>query len=159
MGIHGLCLVYARTALQGGQELLGAGVHLALACGDLGVGFPLAHLPFRVPEPFLIRIARLAASQQNAFAGHLEDDRITLLELGRPSDLVGDRELAPRAEPGHGHESKGTQYMAQHSLRQGKRIARNVAAAQGKVRKHPFRYRTLAVLIDTTTSVELLIKT
>ena len=37
---------------------------------------------------------------------------------------------------------------AQHALRQGRRVARNVAAALGNGRSRPFRYRTLGVFVD-----------
>jgi len=37
---------------------------------------------------------------------------------------------------------------AQHALRQGKRVARNIAAMIGTGRRRPFRYRTLGVFVD-----------
>jgi NADH dehydrogenase len=37
---------------------------------------------------------------------------------------------------------------AQHAVRQGRRVARNVAAALGRGRSRPFRYRTLGVFVD-----------
>jgi NADH:ubiquinone reductase (H+-translocating) len=37
---------------------------------------------------------------------------------------------------------------AQHALRQGRTVARNVAAALGTGRRTPFRYRTLGVFVD-----------
>jgi NADH dehydrogenase len=37
---------------------------------------------------------------------------------------------------------------AQHAIRQGRRVARNVAAALGRGRVQPFRYRTLGVFVD-----------
>jgi NADH dehydrogenase len=37
---------------------------------------------------------------------------------------------------------------AQHAIRQGRRVARNVAAALGRGTKRPFRYRTLGVFVD-----------
>ena len=37
---------------------------------------------------------------------------------------------------------------AQHAIRQGRRVARNVAAALGRGRSRPFRYRTLGVFVD-----------
>ena len=37
---------------------------------------------------------------------------------------------------------------AQHGLRQGRAVARNVAAAMGRGRRRPFRYRTLGVFVD-----------
>jgi NADH:quinone reductase (non-electrogenic) len=36
----------------------------------------------------------------------------------------------------------------QHAIRQGRRVARNVAAAIGRGRPRPFRYRTLGVFVD-----------
>ncbi|MCW2991220.1 MAG: NAD(P)/FAD-dependent oxidoreductase [Solirubrobacterales bacterium] len=37
---------------------------------------------------------------------------------------------------------------AQHAIRQGRRVARNVAAVLGRGRPKPFRYRTLGVFVD-----------
>lgn len=37
---------------------------------------------------------------------------------------------------------------AQHAIRQGRRVARNVAATLGRGRPKPFRYRTLGVFVD-----------
>ncbi|MFL5843066.1 MAG: NAD(P)/FAD-dependent oxidoreductase [Solirubrobacteraceae bacterium] len=37
---------------------------------------------------------------------------------------------------------------AQHAIRQGRRVARNVAATLGRGRPRPFRYRTLGVFVD-----------
>jgi len=37
---------------------------------------------------------------------------------------------------------------AQHAIRQGRRVARNVAATLGRGRVKPFRYRTLGVFVD-----------
>ena len=37
---------------------------------------------------------------------------------------------------------------AQHAIRQGRRVARNVAATLGRGRVRPFRYRTLGVFVD-----------
>lgn len=37
---------------------------------------------------------------------------------------------------------------AQHAIRQGRRVARNVAASLGRGRARPFRYRTLGVFVD-----------
>jgi len=57
---------------------------------------------------------------------------------------VGDAAAVP--DPARkGHACPPT---CQHSLRQGKRVARNVAAALGNGRKRPFRYRTLGVFVD-----------
>jgi NADH:quinone reductase (non-electrogenic) len=57
---------------------------------------------------------------------------------------IGDAAAVP--DPARrGHASPPT---AQHVLRQGKRVARNVAAALGTGRKAPFRYRTLGVFVD-----------
>ncbi len=57
---------------------------------------------------------------------------------------IGDAAAVP--DPARkGHACPPT---CQHSLRQGKRVARNVAAALGNGRKRPFRYRTLGVFVD-----------
>ena len=37
---------------------------------------------------------------------------------------------------------------AQHAMRQGTRVARNVAAALGHGRKRPFRFRTIGMVVD-----------
>jgi NADH dehydrogenase len=57
---------------------------------------------------------------------------------------IGDSAAVP--DPARkGHSSPPT---AQHAIRQGRRVARNVAAVIGNGRARPFRYRTLGVFVD-----------
>jgi NADH:ubiquinone reductase (H+-translocating) len=77
--------------------------------------------------------------------GRIEVDR-TMRAVGeRNVWAIGDAAAVP--DPARrGHSSPPT---AQHAIRQGRRVARNVAAelgAGGRVR--PFRYRTLGVFVD-----------
>jgi NADH dehydrogenase len=52
------------------------------------------------------------------------------------------------AVPDPANRGKPCPPTCQHSLRQGRDVARNVAAAQGTGRARPFRYRTLGVFVD-----------
>jgi NADH dehydrogenase len=57
---------------------------------------------------------------------------------------IGDAAAVPDpAKPG-----RASPPTAQHAIRQGRRVARNVAAALGTGRSRPFRYRTLGVFVD-----------
>src|SRR3954449_5676786 len=57
---------------------------------------------------------------------------------------IGDSAAVP--DPANkGHASPPT---AQHAIRQGRRVARNVAAVIGNGKAKPFRYRTLGVFVD-----------
>ena len=58
---------------------------------------------------------------------------------------IGDAAAVP--DPAKGGKQP-TPPTAQHAIRQGRRVARNVAAALGRGRKRPFRYRTLGVFVD-----------
>ena len=58
---------------------------------------------------------------------------------------IGDAAAVP--DPAN-HRRSPTPPTAQHAVRQGRRVARNVAAALGNGRVRPFRYRTLGVFVD-----------
>jgi NADH dehydrogenase len=77
-------------------------------------------------------------------AGRIEVDRYMRVAGRDDVWAIGDAAAVP--DPARkGQPSPPT---AQHALRQGKRVAHNVAAAIGKGRRHPFRYRTLGVFVD-----------
>jgi NADH dehydrogenase len=82
------------------------------------------------------------------------------LPLGADGRIVVDRHMRVEGRPGvwaigdaagvpdpanRGHATPPT---AQHAIRQGRRVARNVRAALGSGRSRPFRYRTLGVFVD-----------
>jgi NADH:quinone reductase (non-electrogenic) len=76
--------------------------------------------------------------------GRIEVDRFMQVTGHDDVWAIGDAAAVP--DPARkGQPSPPT---AQHGLRQGKRVARNIAAAIGKGRAHPFRYRTLGVFVD-----------
>jgi NADH dehydrogenase len=57
---------------------------------------------------------------------------------------IGDAAAVPDpARPGHASPP-----TCQHALRQGRAVARNVAAALGSGRRRPFTYKTLGVFVD-----------
>ena len=58
---------------------------------------------------------------------------------------IGDCAAVP--DPAKGYK-EATPPTSQHSLRQGRNVARNVAAAIGTGRKRPFRYKTLGAFVD-----------
>jgi NADH dehydrogenase len=58
---------------------------------------------------------------------------------------IGDAAAVPDPAKGRKQASPPT---AQHAIRQGRRVARNVAATIGRGRVQPFRYRTLGVFVD-----------
>ena len=88
-----------------------------------------------------------------------------IARLGLPLDaggrIVVDRTLAVRDTPGvwaigdaaavpdpAKRYRSATPPTAQHAIRQGRRVARNVAASLGRGAVRPFRYRTLGVFVD-----------
>jgi NADH dehydrogenase len=76
--------------------------------------------------------------------GRIEVDRY--MQVAGRDDVwaIGDAAAVP--DPANrGRPSPPT---AQHGLRQGRRVAHNVAAALGRGRRRPFRYRTLGVFVD-----------
>jgi NADH dehydrogenase len=76
--------------------------------------------------------------------GRVQTDRCMRVAGHENVWAIGDAAAVPDpANPGH--PSPPT---AQHGLRQGRRVARNVAAALGRGRPRPFRYRTLGVFVD-----------
>jgi NADH dehydrogenase len=52
------------------------------------------------------------------------------------------------AVPDPARQGRPSPPTAQHALRQGRDVARNVAATIGRGRLRPFRYRTLGVFVD-----------
>jgi NADH:ubiquinone reductase (H+-translocating) len=58
---------------------------------------------------------------------------------------IGDAAAVP--DPAKRYK-QATPPTAQHAIRQGRRVARNVAAALGRGKVRPFRYRTLGVFVD-----------
>jgi NADH dehydrogenase len=52
------------------------------------------------------------------------------------------------AVPNPARKGEPSPPTAQHAIRQGRRVARNLAAALGTGRRRPFRYRTLGVFVD-----------
>jgi NADH dehydrogenase len=76
--------------------------------------------------------------------GRIESDRFMQVPGHDNVWAIGDAAAVP--DPARkGQPSPPT---AQHGLRQGRAVARNVAAAIGRGRPRPFRYRTLGVFVD-----------
>jgi NADH dehydrogenase len=77
--------------------------------------------------------------------GRIAVDR-TMRVAGRENVwAIGDAAAVPDPARGGRAPSPPT---AQHAIRQGRRVADNVAAALGRGRTRPFRYRTLGVFVD-----------
>jgi NADH dehydrogenase len=80
-----------------------------------------------------------------AAGGRIEVDRTMRVPGHRNVWAIGDA----AAVPDPAHRGQASPPTAQHAIRQGRRVARNVAAelgAGGRVR--PFKYRTLGVFVD-----------
>src|SRR4051794_31864981 len=76
--------------------------------------------------------------------GRIEADRFMQVPGHDNVWAIGDAAAVP--DPARkGQPSPPT---AQHGLRQGRAAAKNVAAAMGRGRRRPFRYRTLGVFVD-----------
>ena len=76
--------------------------------------------------------------------GRIESDRFMQVPGHDNVWAIGDAAAVP--DPARkGQPSPPT---AQHGLRQGRAVAKNVAAAIGRGRRRPFRYRTLGVFVD-----------
>src|SRR5205085_2621585 len=76
--------------------------------------------------------------------GRIRTDRFMQVEGHADVWAIGDAAAVP--DPARkGQPSPPT---AQHAMRQGRRVARNVAAELGVGRRRPFRYRTLGVFVD-----------
>ena len=91
------------------------------------------------PHPVVQRLGLPLTDQ-----GRIEVDRFMQVAGHEDVWAIGDAAAVP--DPARkGEPSPPT---AQHGLRQGKRAACNVAAAIGKGRRRPFRYRTLGVFVD-----------
>jgi NADH dehydrogenase len=77
-------------------------------------------------------------------SGRIEADRFCQV-AGHPNVwAIGDA----AAVPDPAHPERPSPPTAQHSVRQAKIVARNVANAMGRGHKRPFRYRTLGVFVD-----------
>jgi len=76
--------------------------------------------------------------------GRIAVDRFCKVK-GRPDVwAIGDA----AAVPDPAHKDRACPPTAQHAVRQGRAVARNVAAALGTGRARPFRYRTLGLFVD-----------
>ena len=76
--------------------------------------------------------------------GRIKVDRFMQVEGHDDVWAIGDA----AAVPDPANRARPSPPTAQHGLRQGKVVARNVAAALGTGRPRPFRYRTLGVFVD-----------
>jgi NADH dehydrogenase len=76
--------------------------------------------------------------------GRIRTDRTMRVDGRDDVWAIGDA----AAVPDPAHRGRPCPPTAQHGLRQGRRVARNVAAAVGRGRVRPFRYRTLGVFVD-----------
>ncbi|MDX6649674.1 MAG: hypothetical protein QOJ97_1625 [Solirubrobacteraceae bacterium] len=91
------------------------------------------------PHPVVGRLGLPLTTQ-----GRIEVDRFMQV-AGRPNVwAVGDA----AAVPDPARQGRPCPPTAQHALRQGRDVARNVAATIGRGRLRPFRYRTLGVFVD-----------
>jgi len=77
--------------------------------------------------------------------GRIRVDRFMQVEGRRDVWAIGDAAAVPDPAKGGKLPCPPT---CQHALRQGRRVARNVAAALGTGRKRPFTYKTLGVFVD-----------
>jgi len=76
--------------------------------------------------------------------GRIRADRFLRVAGQRNVWAIGDA----AAVPDPARRGQACPPTAQHALRQGRRVARNVAAELGSGRVRPFRYRTLGVFVD-----------
>ena len=91
------------------------------------------------PHPVIARLGLPLTA-----AGRVEVDRFMQVRGHDNVWAIGDAAAVPDpANPG-----KPCPPTGQHSLRQGRDVAHNVAAALGTGRARPFRYRTLGVFVD-----------
>jgi NADH:quinone reductase (non-electrogenic) len=79
-----------------------------------------------------------------ALEGRIESDRFMRVPGHENVWAIGDA----AAVPDPARKGEPCPPTAQHALRQGRRVAQNVAAAIGRGRRRPFRYRTLGVFVD-----------
>jgi NADH:quinone reductase (non-electrogenic) len=78
-------------------------------------------------------------------AGRIRVDRTMRVEGREDVWAIGDAAAVPDPAKRYQAASPPT---CQHAIRQGRRVARNVAATIGRGRVQPFRYRTLGVFVD-----------
>ena len=76
--------------------------------------------------------------------GRIRTDRTMRVEGSANVWAIGDA----AAVPDPAHLDRSSPPTAQHAIRQGRRVARNVAASIGTGKVKPFRYRTLGVFVD-----------
>jgi len=77
-------------------------------------------------------------------SGRIRVDRFMQVQGRENVWAIGDA----AAVPDPARKGQACPPTCQHALRQGRRVARNVAAALGTGRRKPFRYRTLGVFVD-----------
>jgi NADH dehydrogenase len=77
--------------------------------------------------------------------GRIRVDRFMQVEGHERVWAIGDAAAVPDPATGRRQPCPPT---GQHALRQGRAVARNVAATLGSGRRRPFRYRTLGVFVD-----------
>jgi NADH dehydrogenase len=78
-------------------------------------------------------------------SGRIRVDRFMRAQGSEGVWAIGDAAAVP--DPAQ-RLKRPTPPTAQHAIRQGRRVARNVAAELGRGRAKPFRYRTLGVFVD-----------
>src|SRR3954447_16115698 len=88
-------------------------------------------------------VARLGLPLDDS--GRIRVDRTMKVESVDGVWAIGDAAAVP--DPAQ-RLKRSTPPTAQHAIRQGRRVARNVAATLGRGRVQPFRYRTLGVFVD-----------
>ncbi len=76
--------------------------------------------------------------------GRIRTDRFMRVDGHEHVWAIGDA----AAVPDPARKGQPCPPTAQHALRQGRRVAGNVAAALGNGRQRPFRYRTLGIFVD-----------
>jgi NADH dehydrogenase len=95
------------------------------------------------PAPVVERLGRLGLPLGPG--GRIEVDA-TMRVTGRPDVwAIGDAAAVP--DPAK-HRREPSPPTCQHAIRQGRRVAENVAATLSGGRPRPFRYRTLGVFVD-----------
>jgi NADH dehydrogenase len=91
------------------------------------------------PHPVVQRLGLPLTDQ-----GRIVTDRFMQVHGHENVWAIGDA----AAVPDPARQGQPSPPTAQHALRQGRRVARNVAAATGRGTKRPFTYKTLGVFVD-----------